>query len=340
MFKKEGYHQLSIKWKAQKRRDINDKVSKITYEQFKNDDQSLKDFIVQEKSKGATIYLDYFIDDTDLGFWLNLHFYKFRVVGSRLINPIGAICNIQDFKKFNFHYAKILLKRLLGQFVSREECLEFANHICQTREPDEIQAFADTVFKEDNQDTMLYGSDVYASREGGYFGMKVYHIEDSIQWHMNLYGHMTKFKFEKEAYFKALEEYILFFNEELLARGVDPVNVFDLGEPYLSKPEKVNRLTEKYDFTREAFNRDVLMMLFKTATLEEIDTSLFLANETGMNLEQIRLDLENTYEGFSKGEKDSISWKIIDLGDYVYSLELYDRASAFKAYLLYNEEGD
>ncbi|MEM7372387.1 MAG: hypothetical protein AAF587_27455 [Bacteroidota bacterium] len=96
MFKKEGLHNFELRWKAQKIKWINDTQSRIEYEKIKEKDKDLKQFIIEEKAKGAKIRLKYIIEGTDFGFWLNLNFFRSKkaIDGERLENMLTMGFNI------------------------------------------------------------------------------------------------------------------------------------------------------------------------------------------------------------------------------------------------------
>ena len=235
MFKTKGFYKIALRWRSQISENVNKGVDRILYEREKNKEEDLKEFIQEEMSKGTDIFLDFLINEIDLGFWLNTNYFLKRIIGIDYKNTIAYPYRYNtevDFDKINFTYQKIILKRILGQLIDRNDCIDDLNLKETDYTLEELENSVIYTLNLENQDTMLYCSGCCGDRACGYFGMRVYQTDKSVIWQMRLYG-IIKFEFDKTDYFNAFEEYTNFINTELIKRGFNPVKVNDDAEKYL-----------------------------------------------------------------------------------------------------------
>lgn len=336
MFKTKGFHTLELKWKAQKRERTKNDLSRITFEKIKKSTQPLEDFIEETSKNGAELSVDFIIDGTDLGFWLNLNYFGRRAIGTDYINSISAYFLNNDFS----FYTKSIMTRILGQKINYEECLAFCRDwFDDFKDEEELIDFTKKYMNDENVDVVLYCSKCCHDKLCGYFGIQVYQTETSILWQLGLYrGGVTTFKFDKEDYFKAFKEPIELFNKESENLGLEPIDINKKGVMFKTLEERIDDLKKDYLINYETYTLEQLRNIFKLGKIEEIDTGIAMALQKGLNIEKLRADMETEYKGLSKDDKNSISWRIVDTSSAFNSVSFTDRTFAIKAYLLYNKQ--
>lgn len=338
MFKTQGYHTLELRWKAQKRETIKDSLSRITYERIKSKEEDLEQFFIEEKEKGAQIYLDYIIDGTDLAFWINLNIYRYRAIGLDYSNRLSQGINFsKHVKEMSATWGREMLKQMLGQKITYEECLENVKEWLNSKDQEEIESRARSIFEGENKDVMLFASACCADRLCGYIGAQIHQSETGVLWHLPLLRRgPVAFNFKKEAYFNAFKEFGEFINKRLREEGKLEVDLYKNEVTFLSKEERIHALKTKYNLEPQTYQLKDLKQLFSQGDIHEIDAGITWAMQLGLNLKLLREEMEAEYKALSKEEKNSISWKIADANAYLESVDLTDRGFAVKAYLLYS----
>lgn len=336
MFNKQAkFNKIELRWKGIKRDRSGGGPDRIIHENIKPADQDLKSFIIEERAKGGEIFLDYIIDGVDFAFWMNLNYYTRRVIGINFRNNICYGFNCLPLERINFYYQKIILRRILGQFIILEDALDYEKSHRKDETEDVIKKYAEGLMKDENKNTMLYCSGCCGDRLCGYFGIRVYQTETEVVWYMTLSG-KHKIRFKKEAYFEAFKEYFDLINFELEKLGAKKVALDDEADIMLSIAERVKLIQSKHQIKQENFERNALNTIFKSGDIEDIDTGIYLANSLGYDIEALKQELEDTYNALPENEQNGLSWKILDHSEYFSSIELYYPSISRKAFLLYS----
>ncbi|WMX12513.1 hypothetical protein [Aureispira sp. CCB-E] len=331
------FDEITLVWTAVEYDDCSKIISTIV----KPEDLELKKFFTSTENKGYCIFLDYKINDVSLASWLNMNYFQRKVIGPihSYDEPIGSLKNP--------FYRKILLKRMFGLEITREDAQEAANYY-KHNEPKSAEAleeerklneeYASRIFDEENSDTMLYCSGCCGDRACGYFGIGVSQSKDSVIWFANLGKHLNlKFSFEKEQYISAFREIIEMINQEISEKGGEPFWIEGTSESWYRVEDYAPIVAQKYNLKQTSFSREQLDEIFKAGEIKEIDSSLFIAQSFGYNLEHLREEVEATYCNLSEKDKNLIEWKIIDNATYWGTIELFEPTLTKKILLLYSE---
>jgi len=328
-------HTIELRWKAQKW-DYKESVSgKIIYQKIKTPDEDLKQFIKEQKDKDATILLDFIIDGVDIGLWLNLHYFTRKAIGEDYSNNITYTFNSIPFQNTNFYYQKIILKRIIGQLVTFEDCMESTKFWQPKLTQTELEKEAKFMMTDENRNTMLYCSSCCGDRLCGYFGILVYQTNSHVIWYLNLDSIEQKIFFKKINYFSGFKEYINLINNELETLDTETVSIKDMGEKIIDINSRINLLIKKYQINKDSFDMSLLKKILKSGSVEDINTGIYLAEILGFNMPKLAKEIEASYEKLSDQEKNGISWKIHNNAEFLRTLELYHPTLVKKAFLLW-----
>lgn len=192
------------------------------------------------------------------------------------------------------------------------------------------------MLKEHNLDTVLYCAPCCGERLCGYLGVRVYHTEEQIIWHIGLYNEVTEFRFDRKSYFAQFQEYIDLVNLELKQLGVEEVNILEAGESYKPLKTSVEALKSRFrKLNQENIGMGDVFTVLKEGNVHEMDGIIQLAEEYGISNQQIMEKLEKDYSSLNEGKKNNISWRMLDYGEFFSNLDLENWALVKKAYLLY-----
>lgn len=342
MIKKEGIYQFKIKWKAVKVKWLHDDNYELEYEKVKEKGKSLKDFLIEEKANDAKINLEFIIDGTDFANWLNLNYFEDKkAIGfERFENNLTYALNNLNYNQINFIHEKIGLKKMLGQSLKLDDCIDYyksknGNKV-ESESSNKIKINSKSILLEEDSDVILFCSACCGDRMCGYIGLQIYHNEKEVIWHIRLYEEITEFRFEKKSYFTEFREYVDLVNNELRQKGIKEINIEEKGKEIKSVDEKLTSLCLKFKILKiEELKKIDIITVFKNGNEHEMDTIISLAISQGIKEDEILKWLEEDYSKLSKVEKDSISWKIIDRSEYLDNLDLNNMTLVKKASLLY-----
>jgi len=334
MFNTKGVNKIELRWKATKRITDEENTSKIVYNKTKDSSILLKDFINEERLKGAEIELDYIIDGVDLASHLNSNHFKSCYISTNIKNSLAFIFNYKKLEQMDVNYEKINLKRHLGQQITFEDCYSVVI-VRQFLESQEIDEQVYEMMNDENKDTMLYCSACCGDRLCGYLGMQVYQSSSSFIWDIGLGKQPLRFEFSKKNYLSELEEYIELINTELKLRGLEPVDETSLGVPLQNYYEGVLLIKTKYLNKGSVFTLKILENIFQSENIENIDMGIYLAIENGIDLTSIKNKIDLDYNNLSKKEKSDIGWDRIYETSYMMTKNLKFRKESMKASFIY-----
>lgn len=323
-------HTIELRWKVQK---VDSNKDRIIYQKAKKSNEDLKTFITERKD--ATIALDFLIDGIDFGLWLNLNYFTRKVIGTNYSNNITYTLNFGSFGNTNFYAQKIILKRIIGQLVTLEECMDSTRFWEPKLTETELEKKGKEIMDDENQNTMLYCSACCGDRLCGYFGIRVYQTNSHVIWYLDLGPIKQKIHFEKANYFHGFEAYINLINHELKTLGKGTVSIKDQGEQIIDINTKVDLLVKKHQINKNSFDMPQLKAILKTGSIDDINTGIYLATTLGFDIAELAKEIEDSYKKLSDEEKNSISWKIHDNSEFLSTVELYHPALAKKAFLLW-----
>ncbi|MEZ4847284.1 MAG: hypothetical protein R3B93_01350 [Bacteroidia bacterium] len=336
MFNKKGeFDLIKLQWQAIRYED-----EEILSRKVKPEYQDLKEFIQEERKQGNKIFLEYLINDIELSSWLNRNFFEDEIisaVGERR-EPLSLYMNAA--------YKKIALKRLFGIKINEQDAFDAYNYwdIKNQLSKEELKAKqtsimegATQILEEENTDTMLYCSGCCSDRLCGYFGIRVAQTENAIVWFALLDKENLRFQFEKAQYTDVFQECINMVNNEISELGMKEMDASEEGEKWIEMEEWIDVIIEKFQIDRDTFSLTQLNEIFLKGSIQEIDAGIHLAESLGINTEIIKEDLDERYSSLSEEEKNLITWRMIDSGEYFGTLHLHYPGLARKAFLLFSK---
>lgn len=330
-------YQLQLQWKAfRKEYNDEDDTSQIVYQKDKPKEQALKNFIIEESRKKATIQLEYHIDGVNFGAWLNEYYFKHEAIGESYANNISCFLSEDTFKKQFFQYRKPDMKRLLGQLLTLEEALEFEKACYPKLSDKELLVRAEGFQATENIDTVLYCSACCGDRLCGYMGIKVYQTATHIVWYFQAGQEKYQFPFPKAQYFVAFGDYLTMLNAELVDMGLEPISIDTPGEQRLDIRRQIDALKDKYELQQESLTTDELQHVLQQGNAEEMNAAIYWAIELEMDIAPVEAFVETTYNALTEEEQNSLSWKIIDNSAYYNTLDLCRPSLVKKAMLLFS----
>ena len=162
-------------------------------------------FIQESKQQGCYLTMNYFINGYDFVQYMNLNYFRRSTldIPSQLVNSLSFPWNTH--KQINYPYEKLLLKRHLGQKISKQDVEAAVDNMnCSSSEM--RHHLIEKVYQAEQQDVNLYGCCICRDRECGYYNINVIESDQFIEWDLKIPYHRG-YRFDKWAYYDAFAEY-------------------------------------------------------------------------------------------------------------------------------------